>query len=200
MSKVTFTTPKGKAVWPKIDTPDTKWDEDGLYSCKLHVSETDFAAFEAQILKVVDADYDAACKREGKKLRKAGSSPLRLTEDNEYEIYAKQKAKVKTRKGDILEFNIPCYDSTGKKLEEAPRIGSGSEIKIAVEVATWYVASQGFGYSLRLRAAQIIELVEFGEDASFGFSDEGSSFVGSGESFNDTFKADEEAETADAPF
>lgn len=199
MSKTVYTTPKGKAVWPRIDTPDTKFDDDGLYSCKLHLSEDDFNAFEAQIVKEVDAAYDAECKAQGKKLRRAPSSPLRITEEGDYEIFAKQKAKVHTKSKGTLEFSIACYDSKGKKID-TPRIGNGSELKMAVEVNTWFVPSQGFGFTLRLRAVQIIELIEFGETSSFGFSDEGDSFVGSGESFNDTFKADEEAQTAGAPF
>ena len=199
MAKTVYTTPKGKAVWPRIDTPDTKFDEDGLFSCKLHVSEEDFTAFNAQVSKVVEAAYDAECREAGKKLRRASSTPIRVTEDGDYEIFAKQKAKVHTKSKGTLEFNIACYDSKGQKIE-TPRVGNGSELKMAVEVNTWFVPSQGFGYTLRLRAVQIIELLEFGNESGFGFSDEGDTFVGSGESFNDTFQADEEAKTAGVPF
>ena len=65
MNKV-ITTPKGKAVWPRIDTPDTKFDDDGVYSCKLHVSEGDFKAFEAAVKPHLDAAYAAECSRQGK--------------------------------------------------------------------------------------------------------------------------------------
>ena len=110
MSKV-YTSPKGTAVWPRIDTPDTKFDEDGVFSCKLHVSEGDFKAFEAQINKQVEADYKAECASQGKdKLRRASSCPLRITDDGEYEIYAKQKAKVHTKSKGTLEFSIAAYD------------------------------------------------------------------------------------------
>lgn len=202
MSKV-YTSPKGTAVWPRIDTPDTKFDEDGVFSCKLHVSEGDFKAFEAQINKVVEAEYKAECAAQGKdKLRRAASCPLRITDDGEYEIYAKQKAKVHTKSKGTLEFSIASYDSQGKKID-MPKVGSGSTLKLAVEVNTWFVPSQGFGYTLRLRAAQILDLVEYGGgegSGSFGFGAEEDGYVGTGESFDETFKSEDETETSNAPF
>lgn len=200
MSKV-YTSPKGTAVWPRIDTPDTKFDEDGVFSCKLHVSEGDFKAFEAQINKQVEADYKAECASQGKdKLRRASSCPLRITDEGEYEIFAKQKAKVHTKSKGTLEFSIAAYDSQGKKIE-TPKIGSGSTLKMAVEVNTWFVPSQGFGYTLRLRAVQVIDLVEYGGgDGNFGFGAEADGYVGDGESFNDVVTSDNEAETSNAPF
>lgn len=200
MSKV-YTSPKGTAVWPRIDTPDTKFDEDGVFSCKLHVSEGDFKAFEAQINKQVEADYKAECASQGKdKLRRASSCPLRITDEGEYEIFAKQKAKVHTKSKGTLEFSIAAYDSTGKKIE-TPKIGSGSTLKMAVEVNTWFVPSQGFGYTLRLRAVQVIDLVEYGGgDGNFGFGAEADGYVGDGESFNDVVTSDNEAETSGVPF
>jgi len=200
MSKV-ITTPKGKAVWPRIDTPDTKFDEDGVYSCKLHVSEGDFKAFEAIVKPQLDAAYDAECSRQGKdKVRMAASSPLRINDDGDYEIYAKQKAKVHTKSKGTLEFTIAAVDSQGKKIE-MPKIGSGSTLKMAVEVNTWFVPSQGFGYTLRLRAVQVLDLIEYGGgSSSFGFGAEADGYVGDGESLNQAFEVADEADTSNAPF
>jgi len=200
MSKV-ITTPKGKAVWPRIDTPDTKFDEDGVYSCKLHVSEGDFKAFEALVKPKLDAAYKEECSRQGKdKIRMAASSPLRINDEGDHEIYAKQKAKVHTKSKGTLEFTIAAVDSQGKKID-MPKIGSGSTLKMAVEVNTWFVPSQGFGYTLRLRAVQVLDLIEYGGgDSSFGFGAEADGYVGSGESLNQAFEVADEAETSNAPF
>jgi len=200
MSKV-ITTPKGKAVWPRIDTPDTKFDEDGVYSCKLHVSEGDFKAFEAIVKPKLDAAYKEECSRQGKdKIRMAASSPLRINDEGDHEIYAKQKAKVHTKSKGTLEFTIAAVDSQGKKID-MPKIGSGSTLKMAVEINTWFVPSQGFGYTLRLRAVQVLDLIEYGGgDSSFGFGAEADGYVGSGESLNQAFEVADEAETSNAPF
>ena len=201
MSKV-ITTPKGKAVWTRLDTPDTKFNEDGLYSCKLHVSEGDFKAFEAIVKPKLDAAYKEECSRQGKdKIRMAPSSPLSITDEGDCQILAKQKAKVHTKSKGTLEFTISAVDSQGKKIA-MPKIGSGSILKMAVEVNTWFVPSQGFGYTLRLRAVQVLDLVEYGGggDGSFGFGAEADGYVGSGESLNEAFAVADEAETSNAPF
>lgn len=159
MSKVK-TTPKGKAVYPRIDTPDTKFNPEGMYSCKLHVSEEDFNSFSKEVSEIVEKAYKEECQIKGKKLRKASSSPLRITPEGDFEIYAKQVARRETRKG-LLEFTVPAYDSQGKRIPETPNIGSGSILRMSVEVYSWYTDVQGFGYTLRLKAVQVLELVEY---------------------------------------
>ena len=44
-----------------------------------------------------------------------------------------------------------------------PAVGSGSELKMAVEPHFWYVKNK-FGMTLRLRSVQIIALKEFSAD------------------------------------
>jgi hypothetical protein len=52
----------------------------------------------------------------------------------------------------------------------------------------------GAGYTLRLKAAQVIELCEFGGGSgggdNFGFSSEEEGYVSNGESFNSAFTED----------
>jgi len=191
MSKV-LTTPKGTAVYPRIDTPDTKFNADGVYSCKLHVSEQEFNVFAAQVGEIVEKEYTAECKTQGKNLKKAATNPVRITADGEFEIFAKQVAQRQTRKG-LLEFTVPVFDSQGKRVEETPPIGSGSELRLSVEVYTWYTDLQGFGYTLRLKAVQLLDLVEYntGSGASFGFSAEADGYVNDGESLDTAFVAEE---------
>ena len=164
MSKI-LTTPKGTAVYPRIDTPDTKFNEDGVYSCKLHVDEASFNAFTKQVTDTVEREYDVECKVKGKKLKKAATSPIRITPDGDFEIYAKQVAQRQTKKG-LLTFTIPVFDSKGAKLPTSPAIGSGSTLKLSVEVYTWYTDLQGFGYTLRLKAVQLLDLIEYNNSGS----------------------------------
>ena len=44
-----LTTPIGTAMYPKLVTPDTKFNADGVYSCKLIISKDDFETLEATI-------------------------------------------------------------------------------------------------------------------------------------------------------
>jgi hypothetical protein len=200
MSKI-LTTPKGTAVYPRIDTPDTKFNEDGVYSCKLHVDEASFNAFTKQVTDTVEREYDVECKVKGKKLKKAATSPIRITPDGDFEIYAKQVAQRQTKKG-LLTFTIPVFDSKGAKLPTSPAIGSGSTLKLSVEVYTWYTDLQGFGYTLRLKAVQLLDLIEYnnGSSSSFGFTEEENGYINDGESLDTAFQEEETAPVAGINF
>lgn len=201
MSK-TLSTPVGLAYYPRIDTPDTKFNSDGVYSCKLHVSEDDYNAFNTKVKDIVNKAYQDECQKRGvSKLKLAPTNPVRETDDGKFEIYAKQVAKKDTRKG-LIEFSITVFDSKGNKIEEVPKVGSDSKLKMGVEVFPYYTDLNGFGYALRLRAVQILELVEYsssGSASTFGFTAEEEGYTSNGESFNETFDKDEPL-TESAPF
>ena len=188
MSKV-LTTPKGTAVYPRLKEPDTKFNADGVYNCKLHVSEDDFNVFSKEVSEIVDRDYDSECKIKGKKLKQSDKPPLRITAEGDYEIYAKQVAKRQTRKG-LLEFTVPIFDSKGSRVDNVPNIGSGSQLKLSVEVYTWFSDLQGFGYTLRLKAAQLLELMEYSSGGSV-FGKEDGSYIDDGESLDTAFTEEE---------
>jgi len=195
-------TPQGTFCYPKLITPDTKFDNDGEYSCRLHVSEEDFNKLSAEIKEEVDAAFKAECVSQGKKnLKRVSSDPIKITEDGDYEIYAKQKAKVHTKNGSEYEFSVALYDSAGKPLSKDTNIGGGTLGKLGVEVHTWYVAGiGGFGYTLRLRAAQIVELVEYNGDAVGGFEAVEGGYVGDSESSNESTEENQEEPSAVVPF
>ncbi len=188
----TITTPVGSAFYPRIDTPDTKFNPDGVYSCKLHVTEGEFNAFKLETDAIVKRAYEDMCREKNKtSLPIANNSPIRVKDGN-FEIYAKQVARKDTRKG-LLEFRVNVFDAKGKRLEDVPAVGSGSRLKMAVELYPYYTDLNGFGYSLRLKAIQIIDLVEYsggGTSSSYGFGQE-DGFVGDGESFNSTLTNDD---------
>jgi len=189
-------TPVGTAVYPKLVEPDTAFDEAGVYTCKLHVSKEDYNEFKKKVDVIAEAAYDAECKRQGKEVRKASSCPVRITEDGDYEILGKQKAKVITRSGETIEFNIPLFDSQVKPITNKPKIGSGSRIRMSVIFSPWFVPSQGWGYTLRLKEAQVLELVEYSSGGGSSFSAEADGYTSTGESLSDALEDEEEV----APF
>ena len=86
----------------------------------------------------------------------------------------KLKAKVTPKQGDPFEQRPAIFDAKGKPLQEA-KIGGGSKVKVAYELIPYYTAIAGAGVSLRLKAVQVIDLVEFSGGASadaFGFGEE----------------------------
>ena len=185
-------TPVGQAVYPKLVTPDTKFNPDGLFSCKLIVSEEDYNAFRSHLQPMVEQEYKKYSIAQGKDKLKKAIEPVRISEDGQYEINAKQAARTTTKQGDVLEFKVALFDAEVKPITNDPNIGSGSKMKLSVQPYFWHVPSQGFGYTLRLKAAQILELVEF-SSGGHGFSKE-SGFT-QGESFEEVIIEDEVTET-----
>ena len=74
-----LTTPIGTAMYPKLITPDTKFNADGVYSCKLILSKDDFETLEAIINPWFEKEYERLVKESGKKkLDRSQKLPLKL--------------------------------------------------------------------------------------------------------------------------
>lgn len=187
----TIATPIGQAFYPKLVTPDTKFNPDGVYSCKITVSEEDYTAFRAQLEPLIEQEYSKYCIAKGKDKLPRASEPVKINADGDYEINAKQVARTTTKSGDVIDFKVALYDADVKPITEEMNIGSGSKIRMSVQPYFWFVPSQGFGYTLRLKAAQIIELVEY-DAGGHGFGKE-SGFT-QGESFESVMVEDDSPE------
>lgn len=186
MSKV-IVTPVGVAVFPHLQNPDTRFNDNGVYQCRLHVDEASFNAFKGQIDELFEKAYKNECTIKDTVVPKASSNPIKVTDEGSFEIYAKQEAMKQTKTKGLLQFRVAAYNAKGTKIQ-MPGVGSGSELKMAVEPHFWNVPSQGFGMTLRLRSVQIITLKEFSsEDTPFDSVD---GFAG-GEVFTNELTNDE---------
>lgn len=201
MANKHLTKPKGTAVWPRLTEPDTKFNSAGVYSAKIHVSEKDFKVFDTKVREIYEAYHATVEKETGKKHGESEGYPCRITKEGDYEIYAKQVAK-KLTEGGLLEFSVALFDSKGSKIDDKPNVGSGSILRLSVEPVCWAMNQKGTGLvtgiSLRLKAAQIIQLKEFGGGEGFGFDDEGDGFVS--ETFEGQFEQEEENKKGGIPF
>lgn len=170
-----YTTPKGTAKYPWLNKPDTKFNPDGDYKVTL-VVPVEEADTIMQFLDEQMAQSEALAKKNnpGKKV-KVADAPYSTDEDNgTVEINFKLKAKVTMQSGDSFEQKPALFDAKGKPLADV-NVGGGSKIKVSYECVPFYTALIGAGISLRLRAVQVIDLVEFsgGADAgAYGFGEE----------------------------
>lgn len=188
-----YVTPKGTAIWPKLNEPDTKFDPAGVYEVKLAFDEdVDLDDFKTKVQKQIDAKYaeivskledegkgglaKKVTKRDIDELFKAEEDDATGDETGRILIKAKMKASgVSKKTGKNWSRRPDIIDAKGNKLRNAPNIGGGSVMKLCVELAPYYVPSDKVvGVSFRLEAAQIIKLVSFGERnaSDYGFGDE----------------------------
>lgn len=167
--------PVGSAVWPKLSKPETKFNPEGVYETKLRLDAVEGGKF-AQALEQQHQEWIQKCSEErGKSVRPAPLPMSKVEEDGvetgEYEFKFKLNA-VAGKEGSKWEQRPALFDSKGTPIDPTTvDIGSGSKIAVSFEVAPYFVPALGAGLSLRMRAVQVIELVEFGGSTfdAFGF-------------------------------
>ena len=166
-----FVTPKGIAVWPKLNTPDTKFNVDGEYSVKLRLP----AADSQDLIKQLEGLRDAFQKDQSKtdaKIARYDLAPVYEAEEDDngdltgFNLFKfKQNAKIKLRNGGTRDMSVPIYDSN--KAPTKTEVTGGSTIRVAgVPFCYAMPSSKKVGVSLRPTGVQIIQLATgFGGDA-----------------------------------
>lgn len=184
---------KGKAKWAKVFEPDTRFVDDGEYSTQVIMSEAEAAEVCEQLESLVDEAYNKAVKE--KPALKASLSKRPVTEPEVDQdgnetgnvvFKTKLKALIRAKNGSTYKQKVQVVDSKRKPMNADQAVGNGSVIKVAVEPVTYVMAStKQVGVSLRLKAVQVIDLVESGASAESIF-DEEDGFVASAVEKDDT--------------
>lgn len=188
----TFTTSRGVAVgFVTLNNPDTKFDKDGKFSVALAFDEDDavLQEIEAKAQELAEAKLEEVKEELISKGKKAIAGKLSLVslikaeEDEETGeetgrkiIKASMKHSGISKKTGKQWKRWPDYfNAAGKQLKNPPGIGSGSEMKMNIELYPYYAANdKTVGCTFRLNGVQILKLVSFGQrDAgSYGFGAE----------------------------
>lgn len=193
--------PAGKASYPYLTRYDDKFVAEGEYSVKLILDADENKDFLEGLQEQAQNQYDETIKelKSKKKVKQAKELNVHVPFTEEYDdegeetgnvvLNFKLKREVTTKEGKKFTQKPDVFDAKKKPMGEDAKIGSGSTIKVAFNVIPFYnAATSSAGVSLRLKAAQIIELVEFGggDADSYGFGEE------------EGFEAEEETSTAAA--
>jgi len=211
-------TPVGTALWANLNTPDTKYKAEGKYTVKLAFeADTDISDLREQVSALIDAKYDEVVEEITEKLTKQGKKglikktvdaiekvdPFKAEEDGDT---GEETGRIiinaaMTASGISKKTNKPwkrkpdIFSARGKKLDRPPQIGSGSTMKLNVELFPYYAPNdKTVGVSFRLNAAQLLTLVQFGErDASgYGFEEEEGDDLDNVEAFEDETSGDKD--------
>lgn len=184
-----LTSPAGRALYPKLTEPDTKFKPEGEYSVKLLLTEAEAAPIlklcedmqEQAALDEVKAQAEKGKKIKAEKIKRA-DLPVKPYEDpesgeetGEYVVTFKKKASGVSRKtGKSWSGKVALFDAKAKPIKgDNLQIWSGSVLKVSYSPEPFCTAI-GAGVTLRLEAVQILELVSGGQrDASgYGFGAE----------------------------
>ena len=223
--KLSIITPKGTAIYPKLNTPSDRFNPAGVYEAKIKFDPTDAVgllgkekATWADIVDAIQKQQDEFLAEVKKKLlagdgkSKLKAKKIEVAEFGEVEIDDDEnetgniiiKAKMvasgvnkKTKKPWTRKPDI--FDARGRKLEDPPMIWGGSELKLAVEAVPYYMPKENtVGTSLYLNGCQVITLV-----TGSGSRDAGAYGFGEEEGYEadpDAEGGSDDAEDDDIPF
>lgn len=177
--------PKGIFVYPRLTgEPDTKFNSNGVYSVKLRLSAEVGQPLVDQIDAAIEAKYQEVkaavaagkitFKKKGEQVNKADEPYFVDDETGDIIFNFKMNASGKRQDGTEFTQTPALKDAKLKPLPAKICIGGGTEGKVAFTIDPFFKSNKvGVGVSLRLRAAQIIKLVEpsfnYGFEAEDGY-------------------------------
>lgn len=180
IDKVKLTTPICKLQYPKLIEPETKFNPEGVYKA-VGVIDAAAASELADTLDGLLAKHKASLKSQdpSKKDWKLADLPYGYEEVDgvsSFVVKVKMKAKGIDRDGRSWSSAPALFDSKGQPVKDREALRgmwTGTVARINFEACPFYQAAIGAGITLRLKAVQIIDLVEGGGSAqSFGFGEE----------------------------
>ena len=166
MAKTTITTPTGVALYPWLNKPDTEYNKDGEYKVNLVLSKEDAQPLIDTINEVFKENLNDEMKKQDKKDLKTANPPYSEQLDGDGKPTGNFIFKFKSKAA----YKPAIFDASGETVID-PQIWGGSEIRVNAALYPYFVSSIGAGVSLKLRAVQVIALVEGSEGAGrFGFN------------------------------
>jgi hypothetical protein len=199
---------EGSAQWAKVLEPDTKWNPLGDYSINLQMSQANSAEMCERLEQIVQEEFSKAIKEKPPLKNTLTTQAVVNTvydkdtgdDTGKVEFKFKLKAKGQRKDGSYYEQQPAVIDAKKQPLPKDMLIGNGSRVKVAFEPIPYIMQStKKVGVSLRLKAVQVIDLVEYGNSATSVF-DEEDGFVApppSNTASNDSVMAEEFADAAD---
>jgi hypothetical protein len=170
MNNKTLTTPAGIARYPRLNSPDTKFSEEGQYKVDLEMSAEEAEPFLKKV-EAMFAEFVADKKRELKKdTLKMHSAPW-TENDGMVQLKLKVKAVGKKKEtGETYSRKPTLFSPSGQITSE--NIGGGSRLQVAVVPYFWHSPSLGAGITLQPKAVHILDLVTWssgGTAEAYGF-------------------------------
>ena len=172
---------EGTALWAKVFEPDTKFNPLGDYAINLHLPEAKAVEMSEKLDALVQAKFATAIKEDPRLKNTLSTHPVsqpvydRETGDDtgNVEFRFKLKAKVQKRDGTYYEQRPAVLDAKKTPIDSSTLIGNGSRVKVAFEPIPYVMQStKRVGVSLRLKAVQVLDLVEYGSAATSVFDEE----------------------------
>ena len=172
MSQTTNISEIGEAIYPHLNKPDVRFSEAGEYKVTLKVAKSDATA----MLKIYNSAIEDALKlaeqnHKGKGIKNA---PKPFTEEDKF-VFFKFKMKatgVNQKTKEKFSQRPQLFDAKKNPIPLSTLIWGGSKMRVAYNLVPYYTPMLGAGITARLKAVQVIELVE-GKDSNLFSKEDG---------------------------
>ena len=156
----------GEASYPHLTKPDVRFNQDGEYKVTLKVSKSD----ATDMVKLFDQALDdslakAEEKVKGKKVKEA-PKPYTTEGDNVFFKFKMKASGTNSKTKEKFTQRPTLFDAKKNPINNGTVIWGGSKMKVAYQLVPYYVPAIGAGVSARLKAVQVIKLVEGKDTAS----------------------------------
>lgn len=187
--------PRVVAIFPWITTPDTKFNEGGIYKTDgrtdsdkaapvLKIIETQMAVAKAEAEVKAKENTAKTKKKVTATLHKDGTPHFAALNDQGEEtgdVVFKFRANasfVDKKTGKTIKRTIPLFDAKGKPMPPKAIFG-GSMLIVSYTAAPWVNPSCEYGVKLRMEAVQVIDLVTSGSKSAsgYGFEEQDDGYV-----------------------
>jgi len=157
----------GEAIYPHLNKPDVKFSDAGEYKVTLKVAKSDATSM---VKLFDDAQADslklAIAENKDKKVQESPHPRYKVEGDNVFFIFKLKASGVNKKTKESFIQRPQLLDAQKQPHPVEKSIWGGSKIKIAYELVP-YSAPFGAGITARIKAIQILELVEGKSDTPF---------------------------------
>lgn len=179
IDKIKLTTPVCKFQYPKLIEPETKFNPEGVYKVTAVLDAADATDIADQLDSLLTRHKESLKLQAPSQKFKLADLPYGFEDiDGKpcFVIKAKMKAKGIDRDGRAWSSAPAIFDAKGRAVKDRESVKgmwSGTVGKVSFEACPFHQAAIGAGITLRLKAVQIISLIEGGGSAEgYGFGEE----------------------------
>ena len=172
MSQTTNISEIGEAIYPHLNKPDVRFSEAGEYKVTLKVAKSDATEMLKLYTKAIDDSLKLAEQNQkGKGIKNA---PKPFTEEDNF-VFFKFKMKatgVNQKTKEKFSQRPQLFDAKKNPIPLSTIIWGGSKMRVAYNLVPYYTPMLGAGITARLKAVQVISLVE-GKDSNLFSKEDG---------------------------
>ena len=150
----------GEAIYPHLMKPDVRFNELGEYKVTLKLDKQDASEMVKDIDQAIEDSLAKAQKDNKGKTVKSAPKPYKEESGNVFFKFKMKASGVNKKTQEKFTQRPQLLDSKKNPIAPSTSIWGGSIMKIAYEPFPYFTPMLGAGVSLRLKAVQVIKLVE----------------------------------------